>query len=77
MKVRVKIYLVKDILGNTESATCKEGCDRIQICTMVDNNLSPLYFETEAYHLQGWCETHGIEFKQIDKEFDFDELWNQ
>ena len=76
MKVYIKIYLVKDSFGNKYSATCEDSSDTIQICGMKNKNNEDCYFESDAYHLYSWCEDNDIEFKEIDKELDFDVLWN-
>jgi len=75
MKVYSKIYLVKDSHGNKTFGVVEESCDTVQICGMFDADSQPLYFETDGYHLEGWCKEHDLELKVIDREEEFDNLW--
>jgi hypothetical protein len=75
-KVYTRIYLLKDSLGNTTSAVVEEGCDRAQICGMHDRDGKPVHFESDAYHIGKFCEDHGIECRIINREEDFDALWD-
>jgi len=75
MIVHSRIYLVKDIFGNTASAACEENCDIIQICGLKKKDGSPSYFESEAYHLTQHCKDDGLQFKEIENIQDFDKLW--
>ncbi len=75
MKVYCRIYLLKDTHGNKAFGVVEESCDSVQICGMHDVDSQPLYFESDAYHLDGWCKTHNIELKIVDYTEDFDELW--
>lgn len=77
MKVHVNIYLVKDSFGNQCSATCEDGSDIIQICEMLDQSGKDLYFESEAYHLNTWCNDYDLELKKVEDIHSFDTLWNQ
>ena len=76
MKVTSLIYLVKDLHGNLEYASCGESCDIVQICTLKDKSGNKVYFESDAYHLHRWCKENDLELKVIEKEFDFEQLWN-
>lgn len=75
MKVRSRIYLVKDNFGNKASATCEESCDTIRICGLKKGNGEPSYFESDAYHLASHCVEDGLEMKVIEDIHDFDKLW--
>lgn len=72
-----RIYLIMDSHGNKAYATCEEGADGVQICGLLDKNYERAYFESEAYHLDVWCEEIGATKKVIYREEDFDTLWKQ
>jgi len=75
MKVYSKIYLVSDPFGTKEYATCQESSDIIQINSLKNSLGENKFFESDAYHLEDWCIENGFEYKCINKEYDFDELW--
>tara|TARA_R110002012_G_scaffold200688_1_gene369714 strand:- start:1285 stop:1608 length:324 start_codon:yes stop_codon:yes gene_type:complete len=77
MKVYSRIYLVEDGFGQRTSASCEEGCDTIQICGLRNSGEEKQYFESDAYHLEEWCRVNGFKYKCIEKEYDFDQLWNE
>ena len=74
--VYTKIYLFVDSHGNKTSTTCEDSSDTVQICGMKDKEGKDTYFESEAYHAYSFCEENGIQMKIIDREEDFDTLWN-
>ena len=76
MKVYSKIYLMIDTHGNKTSAVVEDASDTTQVCGMFDKKGEPTYFESEAYHISTFCEKHGIHLKIIEREEDFDILWN-
>lgn len=75
MEVEVKIYLVKDGFGQEAYASCEDSSSIIQICGMQNSGEEQQYFESEAYHLAGWCEVNGFEYKCITRKYDSDSLW--
>jgi len=77
MKVYSVIYLVQDSFGKKMYASCEEGCDIIQISGLKDSNKENKYFEAEGYQLEKWCKDNGFKYKKIEKEYDFDQLWNE
>ncbi len=76
MKVTSKIYLVEDGFGQRCFASCEDSSDKIQISGLQNEGEEMKYFESDAYHLKAWCETHKFSYKCIDKEYDFDQLLN-
>jgi hypothetical protein len=54
------IYAVKDSHGNTWIGVVDEPATEIQVYGMKDASGGPLYFESDAYHLDGWCKEHGL-----------------
>lgn len=77
MVVTTRIYLMKDSEGNKTSVTVEEGADYAQVCGMKNKEGKSLYFESEAYNIISFCDENGIELKVIDREEDFDTLWNE
>lgn len=75
MKVHTRIYLVKDNFGNKASASCEDSSDTIQISGLKKANGEPSYFESDAYHLESYCKSDGLEYKVIEDIHDFDKLW--
>ncbi len=75
-KVTTKIYLLKDSHGNKTSAVCEEGCDTVQVCGMLNKAGDKTYFESEGYHLDSFCRNNDIQIKIIEREENFDDLWN-
>ena len=76
MTVHAHIYLVKDSHKNICTATCEETCTIINISGIKDENYNNLFFESDAYHLEKWCKKHNLQYKYVEKQYDFDELWN-
>lgn len=68
MKFTYVIYHMKDAFGKQAAAVAEEGCNDVQICGLRDKAGKEQYFESEAYHLQDWCNEHGIEYRSIQKE---------
>lgn len=77
MKVNSIIYLVKDGFGQKSFASCEDSSDTIQICGLQNTGEESLYFESDAYHLSEWCGINGLQYKCIEKEYDFDQLWKE
>ena len=77
MSIEVIIYIVKDEHGNSHYAVCGDGHDIIQICGMRRLCGTKIDFESEGYHLEGWCKKHELNYKRITKFLDGDVLWNQ
>ena len=77
MKVYSKIYLVQDGFGQRAFASCEDSSDTIQICGLQNSGEETQHFESDAYHLKEWCEGNGFKYKCIEKEYDFDKLWNE
>lgn len=75
MKVTTKIYLMKDSHGNQASATVEESCDTAQICGLKDKSGNDVYFESDAYHIFSFCNDNDIECKVIERNEEFDTLW--
>lgn len=75
MKVDVKIILLKDSHGNKASVVYKETCDTVYIVNLKNEKGDPVYFQAEAYHIEGWAKEFDIEIKEIDSSYDFDRLW--
>ena len=77
MKVKTRIYLLKDSHGKKASVTVQEGCDIAQICGMKNKEGKLVYFESDAYHISTFCHENDIELKVIERSEDFDSLWNE
>ena len=77
MEVRTRIYLMKDSQGNKASVTVEEGRKPAQICGMKDKEGKDLHFESDAYRISRFCNDNNIELKVIDRNDDFDTLWNE
>lgn len=66
MKIKYYISIVKDErTGNTDYVVYKEYSDIVFINGMHDENGNYLYFETDAYKLEGWCESNKLKYKEI------------
>lgn len=76
MEVYSKIYLMIDTHGNKTSVTVEEASDNAQVCGMVDENGEKVHFESEAYHIDTFCQKYNIKLKMIERKEDFDALWN-
>ena len=74
--VKITIYLVRDGFGQETYACCEDGSNIIQIYGMQNSGEETRYFESEAYHLEGWCEVNSFEYKEIKKTYTFEELWD-
>ncbi len=70
MKIKFLIYILTYQSGNVEYTVCNEPGDNIQICRLSDNNNREVYFESEGYHLSGWCEYNKIKLTTINKLID-------
>lgn len=77
MKIYSIIYLVQDGLGQRAFAVCEDSSDTIQICGLQNEVDENVYFESDAYYLEDWCNGHGFEYKCVEKTYDFGKLWNQ
>lgn len=66
---------MQDSQGNKAYSVVEEGCDYTQVGNLYDQHGDSVYFENRAYELHGWCDVHGITLKTIEKEDDFDSLW--
>jgi len=64
LKVSFVVYACRDSHGNYDAALCEDPSDTIQICLMKDKNGKGIYFESEAYHLENWCEENGLEYTE-------------
>jgi hypothetical protein len=76
MKITTKIYLLKDFHGKKASAIATDSSDTVQVCGMRDKGGNKVYFESEAYHLSTFCSQNDIELKVVEKEDNFEILWN-
>ena len=68
MKISYVIYIVEDHRGNKDYGVVNEPSDTIQICGMRNKDDKSLYFESEAYHLETFCEENGLTLRKIDRE---------
>lgn len=59
-EITYTIFMVHDSHGNRDYDVAIDNGEGIQICGMRDSNGEALYFESDAYHLGGWCEQHGL-----------------
>ena len=75
-KVGLSIFLFKDSKGNLHAQVCNEGCDNITICDLVDKEGTEIYAERRGYDSQSTLWNTGVQLKELRKEFDFEELWN-
>ncbi len=76
MKVTTKIYLCIDSHGNRASTSVEDGCDTVQLCGLRDKEGKELYFESDGWHVPNFCRDNDIQLKIIDREENFDDLWN-
>lgn len=76
MSVYSKIYLVKDSFGQKAWASCEDEDDKIFLGVNDKYNKKRIFY-SEAYELAEWCKSYEFEYKCIEKEYDFDELWNE
>ena len=76
-EIHSRIYMVKDNFGNQDYAACGESCDVIQIQGLKREDGTTPYFESDAYHLANWCESHGFQYRCILRKESFDELWEE
>jgi len=65
-RTTVIVFGVQDTHGRTDYAVVSEPADSIQICGMYTAEGTACYFESEAYHLEDWCNTNGFEFIRKD-----------
>lgn len=77
MKVYSRIYMVEDHFGTRRFASCEEPADIIQMTGLENREGKKVYFESEAYHLENWCEENDLKYKVVEKVYDFDELWDE
>ena len=77
MKVRTTIFLLKDSFGTIDSVTVEDTtCNASTSCELRNEKGERTCFDSEAFHLQNFCEENQIELKIIKREEDFDTLWN-
>jgi hypothetical protein len=60
MKFEYAVYVVTDSFGNKTAVVSEEPCDCVHVCGMRGFNGQDIFFETEAYHLDKWCENNGL-----------------
>ena len=75
MEVNVTICLLKDSHGNKDVVTFSDSCDTVYAGRLRNKEGDPEPFESEAYHLGGFCTRNSIESKIITIKDDFDKLW--
>ena len=75
-KVQTVIYLIKDTFGNKYCTSCEYETDEVYVSQLSNKDGEMLFFESEAYHLQKFCDDNDLELKTIINHYDFDTLWN-
>lgn len=65
VEVEAKAYVVKDSFGNTNYDVVVDSSDNVCICGMKTKANVSVYFESEAWHLKGWCEDYGFSYKEV------------
>jgi len=76
MNITSKIYLLKDSFGNEAYDVAEDGSNSVQICGLFDKDGNPVYFESEAYHLDRWSRDYGIELRILERNDDFETTWD-
>lgn len=64
--INAYIYVVTDSFGNIDEVVTNEQSNTVQIFGMVKENGDPVFFESEAYSIDGWASTNG--FKCVSEE---------
>ncbi len=67
MRFKYKIYIVTDSHGNKDVVVCDEPSNCVHVSGMKDELGEGLYFESEAYHLQTWCDEHKMDLLIINR----------
>jgi hypothetical protein len=70
MKFNYEIYVVTDSYNNKYAVVANEPADDVQISGMKNHLGERIYFESEAYHLNKWCEENGLNLNIIEMEVD-------
>jgi len=69
MNINVKFHVVavSDSHGTWDTSVCNEMADDVQICGMCDKDGKSLYFESDAYHLERWCNENNLWYRHEEK----------
>jgi hypothetical protein len=59
--VEAKVYGCVDAAGDLRTAVCEEDADRIYIEALTPEGEYEI-FDSEAYHLERWCQDHGFRY---------------
>lgn len=71
MKIEIGflVYAVWDGHDNFDSAVVDESCETIQITGMKSKNGDSLHFESDAYHLENWCNENNLEYQKHESSY--------
>lgn len=75
-EIKYTLYLLKDSFGNKVFVVSEDPSDTVGSFTLKDTNGNEHSFESQTYHLQSYCDEHGIDLKRIEREESFDALWS-
>jgi hypothetical protein len=59
---------VSDGRGNNDCCIVQERSDAVRICGMRNDHDDYVYFESDFYHLEGWCKEQGLAYAEKEGE---------